>query len=338
MCTNLRITAQDKSVLVGRTMDLFYDLKSQLVVFPRNYQQHGSAPGGKPGYAWSAKYGYVGMNALNLPVLSDGMNEQGLFASALYLPGFTKYQDVSEQDYGKTVAPIEVVNVILSLCANVGEAKELMAGLKVWAQPSPVPSVVLDFHYVVHDALGGCVVFEYVNGDLKTYDNPVGALTNAPTFDWHLTNLANYVNLSANNAVPKQVGGITLKPLGEGSGMLGLPGDFTPPSRFVRAVALTQTVLPTQGATDAMVTLTHILNNFDLILGVERPLGDEKKNIDYTQWSSMGNLSGKRYYVRMHDTPAYGMIDLAKCNFEASEPTTVNPAPPQWFVEINSAA
>ena len=79
------------------------------------------------------------------------------------------------------------------------------------------------------------MVIEYVNGAAHVYDNPIGVFTNSPAFDWHITNLRNYVNLSPINVAPVKLSGKTLKGLGQGSGLLGLPGDYTPPSRFVRA-------------------------------------------------------------------------------------------------------
>jgi hypothetical protein len=91
-------------------------------------------------------------------------------------------------------------------------------------------------------------VIEPLNKGLKIYDNPLGVVTNAPTFDWHMTNLRNYINLSATNVPAVDMGGITLAQFGQGSGLRGLPGDFTPPSRFVRAVAFSQSAFPSDTA------------------------------------------------------------------------------------------
>ena len=119
-------------------------------------------------------------------------------------------------------------------------------------------------HAVVHDASGKSIVIEYVDGKLNVYDNPLGVITNSPGFDWHMTNLRNYVNFSFNNHPPIQLGSVKLEPFGQGSGMLGMPGDFTPPSRFVRAVAFSQSVLQPKTGDDAVLTAFHILNNFDI--------------------------------------------------------------------------
>ncbi len=94
-------------------------------------------------------------------------------------------------------------------------------------------------HMMVTDRSGKVIVIEYLEGKLKITDNPVRVLTNAPSFDWHLTNLRNYVNLSEKPYTSKRIGELTIEPLGGGSGLLGMPGDITPPSRFIRAVAQT---------------------------------------------------------------------------------------------------
>ena len=140
-----------------------------------------------------------------------------------------------------------------------------------------VPDVVLEawkfvppVHYVVHDATGKSIVIEYVEGRLNFHDNPLGIMSNSPTFDWHMTNLRNYVNFSLMNVPPVQLGSVKLLPFGQGSGMLGPPGDFTPPSRFVRAAAFSQSVLPSQTGNETVLEAFHILNAFDIPKGAAR--------------------------------------------------------------------
>jgi choloylglycine hydrolase len=92
----------------------------------------------------------------------------------------------------------------------------------------------LPLHHIVSDATGASIVIEYMDGQLSVTDNKVGAMTNSPGYDWHLLNLRNYANLQPQAAAPRTIDGVSLAPFEAGSGMLGLPGDFTPPSRFVR--------------------------------------------------------------------------------------------------------
>src|SRR6266853_2101577 len=146
-----------------------------------------------------------------------------------------------------------------------------------------------EVHYIVHDASGKSIVIEYVGGKLNAHDNPLGVITNSPTFDWHMTNLRNYLNFSMSNAPPVQLGSIKLLPTGQGSGMLGLPGDFTPTSRFVRAVAFSQSVFKPKTGDDAILEAFHVLNQFDIPKGAAREHEkDEHGNVlaDYTIWTS----------------------------------------------------
>jgi choloylglycine hydrolase len=119
-------------------------------------------------------------------------------------------------------------------------------------------------HFVVHDSTGASVVIEPVDKTLKIYDNPLGVMANSPTFDWHVTNLRNYVNLTTTNVPPIEMSGIKLSQFGQGSGMRGIPGDFTPPSRFVRAVAFSQSAEKLATAEETVPQVFHIMNAFDI--------------------------------------------------------------------------
>jgi choloylglycine hydrolase len=182
-------------------------------------------------------------------------------------------------------------------------------------------------HYIVHDASGKSIVIEYVGGKLNVYDNPLGVITNSPPFDWHMTNLRNYVNFSMTNVPPVQLGSVKLEPFGRGSGTLGLPGDFTPPSRFVRAVAFSQSVLPSKNGDDAVLEAFHILNQFDIPNGAAREhQKDEHGNIfaDYTLWTAASDLKAKRYYFRTYENSQIRMLDLMKMNHDARDMVTIS--------------
>jgi choloylglycine hydrolase len=130
-----------------------------------------------------------------------------------------------------------------------------------------------------------------------------------------MTNLRNYVNFSLTDLSPVKVGSVTLVPFGQGTGMLGLPGDFTPPSRFVRAVAFSQSVLPSQTGYEAVLEAFHILNNFDIPKGASRsPTKDEYGNVvaDHTIWTSAIDLNAKRFYFRSYENSEIRMVDLMK--------------------------
>ena len=135
-------------------------------------------------------------------------------------------------------------------------------------------------------------------------------MTNAPTYDWHMTNLSNYINLSAKDIDQVKVGGVTVPAFGAGTGLLGLPGDFTPPSRFVRAVVYSQAAVPNQNADQAVFAAFHILNQFDIPKGsvINGAVGEPTAEI--TEWTSVADLKNLRWYFRTHKDQSIRVVDL----------------------------
>ena len=151
---------------------------------------------------------------------------------------------------------------------------------------------------------------EPVDGTLKVHDAPLGVMANAPTYDWHMTNLANYINLSPKDVEQEKLGSTTLSAFGSGSGMLGLPGDFTPPSRFVRAAMFSQAATTNETAEDAVLAAFHILNQFDIPKGsvISAAVGEPTPEI--TEWTSVADLKYLRWYFRTHTDQSIRMVDL----------------------------
>lgn len=326
-CTGIRLIAADGTVVHARTLEFGIDLKSDVIMVPRGYARTATTPDGKSGLQWKAKYASLGANGVGLPFIFDGLNEQGLAVGTFYFPTSAGYMPYKATDAGKTLAPWELGSWLLEnfatveeVRANIGKVVVTEVIFKAWGFSPPV-------HYVVHDASGKSIVIEYVDGKLKVYDNPLGIMTNSPTFDWHMTNLRNYVNFSLTNVPPVQLGSIKLEPFGQGSGMLGLPGDFTPPSRFVRAAAFSQSVLPSKTGIDTVLEAFHILNNFDIPKGAARDREkDEHGNIvaDYTLWTSANDLKAKQFYFRTYENSQIRRVDLLKMNLNSKDIVTLS--------------
>jgi choloylglycine hydrolase len=326
-CTGIRLIAADGTVVHARTMEFAIDIHSDLMMVPRGYARSGTTPDGKEGLKWKAKYASVGLNGVGLPVLFDGLNEKGLAAGTFYFPGSAGYMPYTAADAGKTIAQWEVGSWILENFASVDEVKANIGNIVVPAVVFSGWGFAPEAHYIVHDASGKSIVIEYVGGKLNVYDDPLGVFTNSPSFDWHMTNLRNYVNFSMTNVPPVQLGSVKLEPFGQGSGMLGLPGDFTPPSRFVRAVAFSQSVFPSQTGHDAILEAFHILNQFDIPKGAAREHEkDEHGNIlaDYTIWTAASDLKAKQYYFRTYENSQIRMVDLMKMNLDAKDIVTIS--------------
>jgi choloylglycine hydrolase len=335
MCTNFRIIAEDASVVIGRTMEFGIDPGSQLTIFPRNFSFQGIGVDNTPGFTWKGMYGFVGMNILGMPLVSDGMNEKGLYVGDLYLPGFTTYQTVPSDEQAKAISPLDVAGYLLSQCETVEMAKEAIQKIYVWPQYIEQIKGVPPLHFILHDANGQSAVFEYVDGVLQIHDNPLGVATNAPTFDWHLINLRNYVNLSATTVPELKLDNGKLQQLGQGSGMLGLPGDATPPSRFVRATAFTQSAIKPKDSKEAVNVAFHIANNFDIPKGFSRANENGTVMYDFTFWTTLADLTGKNYYYRGYDNIKIYRVSLDTIDFSVQDIKKLDTSNADWYQQVS---
>lgn len=324
MCTSFIIRAQDGSQVYGRTMEWGgFDLKSELVFVPRGTSFSSVLSDGKKGITWDTCYGFVAINAASLPYAVDGMNESGLTIGVLYLPGFAKYQELVVGQEANSLNNLDLAGYILGQFERVEEIKAALPGLRIIynedlskAFGAPVP-----LHWVITDSAGNSIVVEYIDGALSMHDNKIGVMTNAPGYDWHLLNLRNYPNLRAQDE-PKdrEINGVSLAPFGVGSGMLGLPGDSTPPSRFIRAVAFTQTLLPFPDGGSGVQEAARILHNFDIPKGLVRE-GEYQGSViaGHTQWSVIGDIHNRRYYYWTEHNQRLRMVDLSKLDFSVGK-------------------
>lgn len=335
MCTCLRVKARDKSIVIGRTMEFGIDPSSRITVFPRNFKYETQGANNKPGFSWSGKYGFVGMDMFGLPMVSDGINEKGLYVGDLYLPGFAEYQLVPAGEEDKSITPVDVAGYILSQCENVDEVVKLIKGVYVWPWYADQLKSIPPLHYAVHDASGKSVVIEYIKGELKIHENPIGVLTNSPDFDWHMINLRNFVNLSATNVPLLKLEGDTLIQIGQGSGMLGLPGDSTPPSRFVRATAFTQSLVQPEDSKGAVNAVYHIMNNFDIPIGFAKSMETGKPTYDFTFWTTFSDLTNREYYYRGYDNVQVYKISLIDINFNEEKIRHLEFESGSWFKKIS---
>jgi choloylglycine hydrolase len=350
-CTSFRVKSKDGAVLVGRSMEFGVELNSAIMVVPRGFRFTSPAPGGKQGLSWEAKYGFVGMNAKGIDVATDGLNEAGLSVHLLLLPGFAKYQEVAPKDAARALAHVGLANWILSNFATVEEVKAAIQDVAVFRYEPPGIGF-LPLHYAVHDGKSA-VVIEYVDGQRRVYDNPIGVLTNSPPFDWQITNLRNYINLTNLNIDSLRLGSYTLEPIGQGTGLLGIPGDYTPSHRFVRATALAYAaVLPATAAEGANLAF-HILNSVDIPLGAVADQASSRGSgtgsaspparaggLDYdlTQWVTVSDLTNKIYYFHTYKNLAIRKVDLKKLDFSGTTVRHINIENGDQFMDVAKQA
>lgn len=320
-CTGITLKAKDGAVVFGRTMEWgSFDLNSRLVIVPRGYKFTSLLDDHKPGLTWIGKYGVAGIDAVGKDVVVDGMNEKGLQVGLFYHPGTSQYQKLDVAKTGESIAPTDVGTYLLTSCASVEDAREALKKVRVVPVVEPALGIVADVHFIITEPSGKAIVVEYLRGELTIFDAPLGILTNSPSYDWHETNLRNYVNLSAVAIPDKKIADLNFKPLGGGSGMIGLPGDNTPPSRFVRAVAFTQTARPTASGQETIYELFRILDNFNLPLGSAEGTGEAKTQgmRSSTLWTTAYDTKNKVLYYHTQHNRRVRKVDLNEIDFDAS--------------------
>lgn len=313
-CTGISLKSADGAAIRGRTLEFGFPMQSKVIVVPAGKELSGTLPDGGKGLIYTSRYAFVGANALGLPAILDGLNDQGLSVGLFYFPNYAKYTDVTDENKSRALAPQEFGTWVLANFATVDEVREAVKNIVL--VPTPVPGLgspqgaVAGAHFFLQDKSGKSLVVEPVDGTLRVSDAPLGVMTNAPTYDWHMTNLNNYINLSAKDVDSDRLGPVTLSALGSGAGMLGLPGDFTPPSRFVRAALFSQAAAPNKTAEDTVFAAFHILNQFDIPKGSVMNSAVGEPTAEITEWTSVADLKNLRWYFRTHEDQSIRMVDL----------------------------
>ena len=332
MCTDFllktKFTAGKKRSFVnGRSMEFGLELNSRPLVRRRGEVMRSRTPDKtleRNGLQWTVKYGYVGMNILDFSSVVDGLNERGLSVGTLWLPG-SEYQKVS--DPGRALSVLLVNDWLLGTCASVAEVKAALPTVDVWAY-TPMEEKFSPIHFTVHDASGNSIVIEYTDGKLHIYDNRIATTTNAPVFPWHLENVRNYVGLTPWDVDELTINGKMFTPTGHGSGLRGIPGDFTPPSRLIRTLFLMNSANQAKHARAARNLALHILNDIDIPKGVVRSKGtDGKTSDDYTQWVVVKDLTHLMFDYRRYEDLDLRRVDLNKIDFSTIKSGPISEPP-----------
>ena len=313
-CTGITLKSRDDATIVARTMDWSRtENASMYVLVPRGHNQQSLLPDGTmDGLSFVSLYGYAGLAAEQPEFIIDGTNEAGLSAALFYFPNYGQYQEYNEANKDISLADFQVVSWILSRFSTIDQVKAAINDIRI-INVDPSASTV---HWRITEPSGRQVVLEIVDGKPNFYENEVGVLTNSPGFKWQLTNLNNYVNLHPGGAGPTKFGPISLRSFGSGAGFLGLPGDFTPPSRFVRAAFLKTYSLEQPTAYDTIQQAFHILNNFDVPLGVQFAVGTAPNNMpSATQWTVATDLKNMTIYYHTMYNRTIRSIDMKNIDF-----------------------
>lgn len=291
MCTSLTLKTKDNCHFLGRTMDFAMDFNQCPLFIPRKYPINNFINDS----IYKTKYAVLGMGTIlnKTPILADGLNEEGLACATLYLPGFAKYDETTEKNtFG--IAPYDFILWILSNFKSINEVKFYLDKIRIIDKELSLLKITPPLHWILTDKSGNSIVIEKTEKEMNVFDNPVGVMTNSPDFKWHLTNLRQYISINPSQHKDTIWNGLNLSPFSQGTGTFGLPGDFTPPSRFIRAAFLKNNLTHIDNEHDGVTGIFHILSSCNIPKGIV--LKDDKSE-DFTIYtSSMCVETGNYYY------------------------------------------
>ena len=297
MCTTICAELNGK-FLFGRNLDLEYDFGNGIAVMPRNYPiklRCGDILLRHPLIAGVAivKDGY--------PLFAEGMNEYGLCIAGLKFPDSDEHSKVVKG--GRVnITPFEIIPYLLASCKSISEARERLSACNVIDIPFDDDTPNSPMHYHIADSTGS-IVLEAYGGELNVYDNEVGVLTNSPPFPYHLYNLALYLNLE--RGMPQDSGGAKI--FGGGLMAHGLPGDYSSPSRFVKAAWLRSCIECPTGAEEAVLLsyLRAVAPPYHSVLA-------EADMEHFTRYSSIMDAKDGRYSLYRFGAAKPLSVDIKK--------------------------
>lgn len=334
MCTSLRYLDALNRAYVGRTLELSIELPYQIAYFPQGQSVSSVAEGFAP-LQWSLRYAVMAVTmpdklptpgqsfeATDLKVI-EGVNEVGLsFSVQSYSQVGTNLTQLQQNQ--PTISAVDLGLFVLGQYGTVAEVKAELAKVQVALERVAIlGGLNMPFHYAVHDASGASLVIEFHQGVRTVYDNPVGVMTNAPQFSWHLTNLNNYTFLSnVDHSQASLMGYILMQP-SSGTAKIGLPSTDSSVDRFIRAVYYAQFAEKQKDADAAVQMVAHIMNNFDRPRGItiDPPemgsshlqvagVAMEQVPTEFTSWTSVTDIDRRRLYLRNSAGMNYFYLDL----------------------------
>ncbi len=248
----------------GRTLDLEYSYEETVTITPRRFPlPFRRMP------ALERHYAMIGMAyvAEGYPLYYDAVNEKGLAMAGLNFPGNAVYR--AEQAIAENIASFELIPWLLGQCATVAEAQARLAGLNLADFPFSDALPPSPLHWILSDEARSLTIEATADG-LQIYENPVGVLTNNPPFPMQMMHLANFMNLTRDVPENRFAAGLELQPYSRGMGAMGLPGDLSSASRFVRAAFVAGNALIADTDAENISQFFHILGAVEQQAGCVR--------------------------------------------------------------------
>lgn len=308
MCTAL--SYRQNGHYFGRTLDIERTYGEQVAVLPRR-QTYSLKSGG----AFTTRYALIGMAAMmgGRPMYYDAVNEKGLAMAGLNFPGNMVLHPVEP---GKdNIAPFELFPWILGQAADLQEARALLERLNLVDLPLMEGVPGAELHYLISDRTGSLVVEPVAEG-LKIYENPYDVITNNPPFDYHLWNLRNYHHLSPENQPNRFSAQYPLENYAVGMGAIGLPGDVSSASRFVRAAFHLTNSRCGETEEENVTQVFHIMDSVSMVRGCTLNGNGEE---DITSYTACINVEEGIYYYKTYENNQITAIRMDQVDLDGSE-------------------
>lgn len=305
MCT--AATYKTKDFYFGRTLDYDFSYGEEVVITPHNYCFHFKNMG-----VMKKHYAMIGMAhiAENYPLYYDAVNEKGLGMAGLNFVGNAHYtENRNDKD---NVASYEFIPWILGQCATVKDARKLLEKINLVNTPFNKDLPVAQLHWIIADC-SEAITVESTKDGINVYDNPVGVLANNPPFNEQMFNLNNYMNLSPKSPENHFSDKLPLYCYSRGMGALGLPGDLSSQSRFVRVAFTKMNSISGSSESESVSQFFHILGSVDQQRGC-CDVGNGKYEI--TIYTSCCNANKGIYYYTTYDNHQITAVDMHKENLD----------------------
>lgn len=305
MCTAISYKTNDH--YFGRNLDLEYSYDESITITPRNYPFSF-----RKEHPIETHYAMIGVAYVHsdYPLYYDAVNEKGLGMASLNFPGNAVYQCEKEGMYN--VTPFELIPWVLGQCNSVQEAKQLLEKTNLLKISFHKELPLTPLHFMISDREKSIVV-EPVKEGLRIYDNPIKVLTNNPTFPYHLFHLNNYMNLTKKEPVNRFAKELPLEIYSRGMGSIGLPGDMSSASRFVRAAFIKWNSVDGKDEAESVSQFFHILDSVKQYKGCVQV---ESGEYEYTVYSVCCNTDKGIYYYKTYHNSSITAVDLQREDLE----------------------
>ena len=307
MCT--AATYKTRDFYFGRTLDNDYSYSEEVTVTPRSFPL-----AFRSGRVLKKHHAIIGTAyiAQGYPLYYDAVNEKGLCMAGLNFVGNAVYNNGDSA--GEKVAQFELVPFILSQCATVEQAKSMLEKISITDEAFSKELPAAQLHWIIADRVQTITV-ETVAQGVRIYDNPVGVLTNNPPFDIQLFSLNNYMALSNHSAENRFSDSLKLEKYSRGMGAIGLPGDLSSQSRFVRAAFVKHNSISGESENESVSQFFHILGS------VEQQRGCcvlDNGGLEITIYTSCCNADKGIYYYKTYDNSCINAVDMYRTDLNAS--------------------